>query len=388
MGKVFNMKNQIAFIFGAGISIPAKIKSTDEITEEIFHGETVVRGTAQNYFQADNVSFDWDPMQKYIPRIKSFLEILYKEIFKYSADTNVKVNYEDVYYFLDFIYRNYFGSEKNPAFKYLLKNIETELLPLLSPIDPILKDKIRLEKLLSETKIYIKDLVVSCLIKEIDNFDHLRLLTEVIDDDKISSIEIFTLNHDTILEQYFNKKNQKYCDGFGENVDGFQFWDPTLFDKDIRIKLYKIHGSVSWYNYDEDSWEDRRICKCSKEILWRDPRRPIILIGTYNKLSEYIRGIYIELFYRFQRELNNYDTLIISGYSFSDRAINEKIIDWTYSFGKKKMFIIDPNLKVLKNTSKFAISNRWDNWVKNNLLVEINSGIESCTLQALKDRLS
>lgn len=38
--------NNIAFLFGSGVSIPSKISSTKYITDIIFTGEGIVRGPA------------------------------------------------------------------------------------------------------------------------------------------------------------------------------------------------------------------------------------------------------------------------------------------------------------------------------------------------------
>ena len=69
-----NLKNQIAFLLGSGVSIPSKLPSTNMITEKIFSGEGIIRGTAENYFFGDPRNFSYDPYQEFIPRIKTFME--------------------------------------------------------------------------------------------------------------------------------------------------------------------------------------------------------------------------------------------------------------------------------------------------------------------------
>src|SRR3990172_1062815 len=111
-------KKNIAFLFGAGVSIPSKISSTKCITEKIFSGKGIVRGNAENYFFGDSTKFDYDPYQQFIPRIITFLNSLERELRNYYKDSNEIINYEDIYYLVDFIRNNVYGTEKNPAFKY------------------------------------------------------------------------------------------------------------------------------------------------------------------------------------------------------------------------------------------------------------------------------
>ncbi len=124
---------KLAFLFGAGVSIPAEIPSTKCITDKIFSGEGIVRGMAENYFFGDPKKFDYDPYQEFIPRIKTFLNLLKNELREYYKESNETVNYEDTYYLVDFIRKNVYGAEKNPAFKYLLKNSFLIIIPSCSP---------------------------------------------------------------------------------------------------------------------------------------------------------------------------------------------------------------------------------------------------------------
>lgn len=378
-----NYRHNIAFLFGAGVSIPSEIPSTKYITDRIFSGEGIVRGMAENYFYGDPKKFDYDPYQEFIPRIKIFLNLLRIELQEYYKDSNEIVNYEDIYYLLDFFRKNVYGSEKNPAFKYLFKSFESTIKDLFSPIDPIINDKISFERLLSETLRYIEDSVINLLSQRPNNFKGLLLLNQVVSDDIISSTDIFSLNHDTVVENFLYSNNFVFCEGFGKANDGYRFWDQSLFRLDNRINLYKLHGSVDWYYFDETSWTDRRVCKCSSEIIWREPRKPIILIGTYNKLAEYIKSIYLELFCLFYKTLNKHSTIVISGYSFGDKGINEKLFEWLLT-GNNKMIIIDPYVENLRDRMPSVLFNEWDT---NNKIVPIKEYIENYTWLRLKEHI-
>jgi len=379
-----NSKNNIAFLFGSGVSIPSKIPSTKCITEKIFSGKGIVRGTAENYFFADSSKFDYDPYQQFIPRIITFLNLLKKELQEFYKDSNETINYEDIYYLLDFIRKNIYGTEKNPAFKYLLKYFEKTIKELSSPIDPPIDTKVTLERLLSETTRYIEYSVILSLSKQPENFKGLKFLGELISDNDFRKIDVFTLNHDLVIEKYFQSINKSYCDGFGEEIDGYRFWNQSNFNSKIKVSFYKLHGSVDWYYYDPESWVDRRVCKCSANVIRRDPRKSILLIGTYNKLVKYIESIYLDLFYLFYRTIYLHDTLIIVGYSFGDKGINDKLFNWVLQ-ENNKMIIIDPYVENLKHKMWRILFRVWDS---NDKIIPIKEYSENITWDRIKKYLN
>lgn len=377
------MDKKIAFLFGAGVSIPAKIPKTETITNKIFTGEGIVRGTAEDYFFDNPEKFFWDPYQGYIPRIISFLKLLENELQNYYRKSTEPITYEDLYYLLDFIRKNIFGSEINPSFRYLLKNFEANLVEFLSPLDPLNNSKIALEDFLDETIKYIEFSVILSLSKKAESYKGLSLLNEVIQEQSFNKIDIYTLNHDKVIEEYLLYEKIAFCEGFGRDEDGFRFWDISLFEAQNRIALYKLHGSVDWYYFDERSWTDRRICKCSPDVLWRENRKPILLIGTYNKLASYIKSIYLELFYKFYTTLTSHNVIIVSGYSFGDKGINEKLFDWVLT-GNNKMIIIDPYVDNLKNKLWTVLLSEWE---KENKIIPIKGNIEDVTLSRISKYL-
>ena len=254
-----------------------------------------------------------------------------------------------------------------------------------TPIHPLLDYNVRVEEFLSETTNYMKDIVAKLLSNRPENFNGLSFLLDLINDKSYNSIDIFTLNHDTVIEEFLNSTNKTFCDGFGEEKDGYKFWDVSLFDFENRIRLYKLHGSVNWYWHDNYSWEDRRICKCSNEVLWRrGVSKPILLIGTYNKLPKYTSGIYLELFWQFYKTLNNYSVLVVIGYSFGDRGINDKIFDWLLTHPYNKMVIVDPYVDDLRDKMHSALYSKWD---KNESIVPIKNYAERIIWKQIEEYL-
>jgi hypothetical protein len=58
-------------------------------------------------------------------------------------------------------------------------------------------------------------------------------------------LDIISLNYDTCIEQFCNVHKMTYQDGFD------LYWNPETFNRDeTEIRLYKLHGSVIWYQSD------------------------------------------------------------------------------------------------------------------------------------------
>lgn len=373
------------FLFGAGISIPAKISSTNEVTKTILNSTNIVRGSAENFYFDNPQNYYWSLYKDIPQRVQSFLKSLQKEIQDYYVEEKRIINYEDIYYLLDFIEYNFYQADGNPAFKYLISEFEPKIKSLLTPLDELLEDSFNIERLLSESKMFIKQIVSKILAKKAETLDGLRFLNEALLDHNFSSFEIFTLNHDIVLEQNFESNNISYNDGF-KIIDKIgNIWDPQLLDNDDKVKLYKIHGSINWQYYNQESWEDNRIIKFPIDSLEKFDtiNNALILIGTHNKMSKYIEDLYLELYYRFYKILNSCDNLIIAGYGFNDKGINQKIFNWLNN-PSNNLVIIDPYVEDIKFKFPTRFYSNWDN---NQTIRKIPCQIEIVNWDTIKDNI-
>lgn len=356
-----------------------------DISEIIFQSKNIVRGSAENFFFDDPSKYEWSLYKDVPERVQRFLNILKTEIAQYYHNIKRPINYEDVYYFLDFIEYNYYEEEGNPAFQYIFKEFETKIKELLSPLDPILEGSFELNRLLSESKMFMRQTVSKILSKRSESFIGFQFLKELLSLRDYTQIDIFSLNHDTVLEQFFENENVDFNDGFSKSNDKNKFWEPELFDQTDKIKLYKIHGSVHWYYYNSDDWEDNRIMKFPLTSITKfDTINSLILIGTYNKLSDYIKDLYLELYYRFYKALNAHNNLIIIGYGFNDRGINQKIFNWLYN-PINSILIIDPKVEELRIKFPSYLFNQWG---KNNRIRRIQDSIDKVSLEQIVSQIN
>lgn len=131
------MKNKIAFLFGAGVSKPAEISQTSEITKVILEGKNIYRGSAENYLIEPTNKNNWSIYAEAPQRVQEFLKVINTELSEHYKEKTRLINYEDLYNLLDFIIRNHRNNSGNPSLKYLLKEIEPRIKKLLTPFKNI-----------------------------------------------------------------------------------------------------------------------------------------------------------------------------------------------------------------------------------------------------------
>jgi hypothetical protein len=156
-----------------------------------------------------------------------------------------------------------------------------------------------------------------------------------------------------LIEQCLIENNIGFSDGFVLKDNIARVWNPNSFNE--KINLLKLHGSINWVNFDTDDPYEKKVC------IYLQPQHeffhPAIILGSFNKLSEYSRGINFDLQCLFAKHLNMCNRLIISGYSFGDKGINSRIINWLYGNHQRKIIIIHKNkytgFSLLNITSNF-----------------------------------
>jgi hypothetical protein len=215
-------------------------------------------------------------------------------------------------------------------------------------------------------------------------------------------MDIFSLNHDLLIERQLESSGQLFADGFSEK-DG----DVTKFDwswnSHIPIHLYKLHGSLDWYRLTCPGGVDQ-FAKVPRNV---DPRKcqnaagdglvlqptnevPLLLIGTTGKEQLYGAGIIGEIFLPFLLRLREHRTLICCGYGWSDKGINKRLCQWVQNSGKQNLgknrivilhdSTVEPLDKLKQKqfwSKKDRQGSRWDNWEQSGQLVVVPKWLDS-----------
>lgn len=374
---------EIGFLFGSGISIPAGFDCTYQLTQRVLNRKNIIREATIGWTKIENNKevenrILWDRYIEYGNRVDKLLEIINAYFSKYFLELNRKMTYEDYYYIIDSLNRDESGDFENPIVNffsnYLIEKYPELFLPLGRKDGP----SIDLISLTSEAKDYIRYSVFDSLDIEPTDIKYLNFIKQLNLKKQFSSIHIFTLNHDLLLEKYLDENRIKYSDGFAENINGKKSFNGYFSE---HIKLYKLHGSVDWFATSGKTRYDSKVIKNTKS------NNPLILIGTFNKLSDYSRNIAFELQHLFYSALKTVNTLIVAGYGFGDQGINSRIINWINNNSNNKIILIHPNPDQLKMTARKAISHEWIDWLNDGILKTIPKCIQELKLKDIIEKL-
>lgn len=373
---------EVAFLFGAGVSKAVKMPSTDELTELILEGKNVEYENSHFTVHENQQAIHAKNTELYLPLILCLLKNI-KEEFELNKNYLKKVNYEDLFFAISQIWDDITGNFVNPCVRPFFNKVECKC-KITDNLRKISRGELP-SALLHMAQIYIKDLITQKLeIIENDKLNNLDVLKNIFYDDQISHINIFTLNHDLVLEKYFANLGIDYNDGFNNEIDNVCFWNIENFSRieNKKINIIKLHGSINWYllKNGQNNSDDEPVKIIKKSLIAKNEEMagPIFLVGTYNKMAEYYVEQYFLLSYLFYKKLSKINTIIISGYSFGDKGINQRIIEWMQNNKRRKIIIIAPNIEEeIRNSYRNAITNMLQYWKNNDRIILINKGIEN-----------
>lgn len=186
-----------------------------------------------------------------------------------------------------------------------------------------------------------------------------NILLEVYSDfvkyiNKFDQIEIFTLNHDIILERLLNINGLEYSRGFTKenspivaNDKALEFYTGSF---DRRIKIYKLHGSLDLYRFNHHvfngySWRPNGSYDYYLTTQYYDKHSTqrlnpntgeIVQDMNFDIVPKFITGtdkskiiandrMYKEMFEIYEKVISETDNLFVSGYSFNDEHINDSL---------------------------------------------------------------
>jgi hypothetical protein len=97
-----------------------------------------------------------------------------------------------------------------------------------------------------------------------------------------------------------------------------------------------------------------------------------LLAGTFNKMLDYTRHIFLELHYQFYRALERSTNLVVCGYGFGDKGINGRIAEWmcvTPEVARRRLAVIDRrSVKETCKSSRSAIAREIPTWKRRKTL--------------------
>ena len=394
---------RLALLCGAGISIPVGMPKTQDITALVLSGKNVARHTDTTYcFHEAGDEDEFSAIDRDSPaRVCAFLDILKRECDRFycrdKSDLFGKhtTNYEDLYYLAVQIRDSDTHEFENPGIQPFI-----DKLLAMNEVERILAQGCHNEwdfgELHSETCGYIRGVVSSQLSRKPKGLDRLNAICDACQERGSDGVDVYTLNHDRVLEEAFEASGVDYTDGFSKPVNQVRYWDPGLLDDPGKpVRIHKLHGAVDWYWFSSGSSVGRLGIATGPDLyhtnspegeLQRPGPFPEMLIGTFNKLMSYSAGLYSELHCRFFSRLNEVDRLAIAGYGFGDKGINERLLTWVAQPGNKAV-VIEPCPDTLNLYARGAVRRHWKDFRDAGRLIHIEKGIEKTTWNEIRGHL-
>lgn len=384
---------RIMFLLGAGISLKAGMPSTAEITRRVLCATDIEWVAEGNYRFADG-SHSLASPQSPIPHVLEFLDHIRRLIELFRGERTCQANYEDLFYVVDQV-ADATVEYDNPALAPLLDELSTAYPDHAVAPPEGGPEHWGYQRLADEARSYILFVVAEMLRKEPD-VSYLGAVTEACTDDSFRT-DVVTLNHDRVVETALNRASIRYVDGFSDNANHLRPWQPERFhDLAAGVRLLKLHGSVDWWTLAPRNGGRRERIVAAVEggaDLVVDgqrydavppPGRPLLLVGTHNKVREYSSLIFVELYYRFIKALHEARPVIVSGYSFGDKGVNRLLADWIETHTSPRMVIVHQEPERLLAAARPAIREKWQGWVADGRLQLIRKWIEDTTWSELK----
>ena len=381
-GKAKASRINTAILLGAGSSLAAGFPSTKALTDLILSGNGVTRESDSSYY----INNDDGPPYEETRLANCMVQHFHAEAERYySAYAERHSNYEGLFYLAHQASDDLSGEMENPAVSPFVGKLRAHMSTLIEAArNADCPNRLSLDDLhlLEETRHYIADIVwrALCHKPKPEALSHLGVIAHACNSVNYRVTSISTLCHDTHVETFLERNGISLADGFdAEPQAGVRYWNGD-FSSGGKTPFLKLHGSVNWFRLRPDSGDFydekigipldhyQRTRTVDGTLQTAVDGRPLLLIGTFNKISEYSSGIFRELHHRFRSTILNANQMVVCGYGFGDKGINSEIIDWIYDRRGRRLLIIHPNPDGLVANARGAIRKYWPEWKKNGLI--------------------
>jgi hypothetical protein len=150
-------------------------------------------------------------------------------------------------------------------------------------------------------------------------------------------LTVATLNYDRTVEQIAHHGDVPLSTGVAHWLRTGR-WDWLR----RGIRLLKLHGSIDWA-WKQAEREDGQLPRRELQIIdngGQGSPRPAVIFGNRGKLQA--EGPFLALLAEFEKLLTMTRRLVVIGYSFRDRHINEVIARWLNDDVSREIIAVDP----------------------------------------------
>jgi hypothetical protein len=394
------------FLLGAGISRDL-LPLSGRIDEIVLAGKsddtnTIGRDTVGQY----DLMYPNDPrrgLDDWSPRIRAFLAWLYQWL------PNDQRHYEALYYACQQVYDHLTDEFVNPILTPFVGQCVQELprwwgYDSTAGFGPDLPPRSKVKFLTAEATSYISGIVAATLRPVSPTPEALRqlhapLLEACSDSSRVRFVDVVTLNHDILLESSLRAVGEDLEDGFVSShlLPNVMRWGGYRLEGRGHVRLVKLHGSVDWWDIYLDENPRRRMmvrssaCPGSladrRQRTWSSVRRSSILVGTSNKMLDYLKPGNITRLALFRRALMQTRAIVVSGYSFRDKGVNSLLIAWARR--GRRIAVVNRSLMgdAPPDTANPSIARAWRVWVAAGILKPFPQPFATASWQSLATHL-
>jgi len=336
----------LVMLFGSGISFPSGAPCVDQITDTLLHGSKF-----GNSRMGSGIPLDSDGLVNCcLPELSACRELLLALKLRADAHFQAKrphrpsTNYEDLYSLCYQLVQDDDQFTANPAIAGFSQDVRAVTEEIVSKHQSQHVFDERKPKGLWLAAIRAIAMIVWSELRQKRKPKGAAQIAYVAKRYDKGRVDIFTLNHDLLIETVLKDGEVAYTNGFAATAvphpDGegeHYLFDRTLFDGDIKARLFKLHGSVDWADRGRSRFDIESSMADFTGIL----PAPTVLIGTLNKDQAYGRGTYREMDFRLHEALYSTNTVIMSGYGWGDSGVNERVLDWLVSNNVNRILLLE-----------------------------------------------
>ena len=359
------------FILGAGFSIPANFPCGKTLNEKFFKN---IENRLLRHSSSEWAWDDYDEATSNNGRINyDYLRIsflLSELVEQYQKETSLIFDYEEFYDWFLSKWGNYELME-------ICCNSVNERLIMEFKIDsnsPYCFNNVLSNQFLTINECYnylIADLIGRPYAQEEKKNEYTNFIKLVKTSEQVN---IFSLNHDLLLEYLFKENSINFSDGFNiENscIVGEKNENLPMFDNSYKenTKLYKLHGSIDYFKFEElilkelinyrtgQYWFFKPLGYHNKHYAKRIRPSTGELVQDFNNntVPQFLTGknkfaiinqhlVFKPIYENFIKSFSQVQRIVIIGYSYRDVHIN-KIIKEGIDNGNLEIININPIVK-------------------------------------------
>lgn len=328
-----NLTKRAAFLFGSGISFKSKVPDVKHLTHQVLEGAWQHHPDGRFYPLPQEEGIESTGEAR---RVQDFLRALKNEIEPLlRAKGHFFTNYEDLYAAVLQLWQHETGIVNNPLLAKGVDSIKASTCHLHLRGDddypPGAEDRF---STLAERATDFIQWVVFHELRRASKPQGLSVLQDVAKIAKV--VDIFTLNHDCLVEKTLCLAGFSPRDGFGKPKGERRVFSGKWGGKN-GVCLLKLHGSIDWFSFRRSDGTDEYASVTGSVEHLKDEdglrlslldSKPLFLTGTTVKERSYGTGLTGDIFAEFRSRLPHHKTLICCGYGWGDGGINRRIGEW------------------------------------------------------------